>query len=191
MKTSLKSRMSLTHSLDDLPKAFEALLDEVHEVEERLQDENEEAEPEAIIQWYPAAEADFMQGLFQILPDTWLFGLLTEDNPAFEETIAKVCLKCGYRDLLWLRPDIGEKVFREILRKKSKDPMDYINYAHCLLLKGDRMMAVENYRQARSLCKNVKDFHNLFRPDRRMLVDHGVPMEHVYLLEDKLLERDA
>ena len=64
--------------------------------------------------------------------------------------------------------------------------MDYINYGHCLLLRGDRMMAYENYRQARSMCKNAKEFYALFRPDRRQLVEHGVPVEQVYLIEDQL-----
>ena len=69
--------------------------------------------------------------------------------------------------------------------------MDYINYGHCLLLKGDRMMAFENYRQARQLCGNVKDFFNLFRPDRRQLVDCGVPVEFIYLIEDQLLKGNS
>ena len=175
-------------SLDDLPKALQTLIDEVEDVREHMQEENEDAEPEALIQWYPASESDYMKGLFEILPDTWVFDLLTADNPEFEKTVASVCLKCGYRDFLWLHPDVAEKVFREKLRKKSKDPMDYINYAHCLLLKGDRMMAVENYRQARSLCKNVKDFYNLFRPDRAALAEKGVPLEHVYMIEDQLFQ---
>ena len=48
-------------------------------------------------------------------------------------------------------------------------------------------MAYETYRQARTLCKNSKEFFALFRPDRRALVDHGIPVEIVYLIEDKLL----
>ena len=65
--------------------------------------------------------------------------------------------------------------------------MDYIRYAHSLLLQGDRMMAFENYKQARQLCGSSKEFFNLFRPDRKQLVEHGVPIEHVYMIEDHLL----
>jgi hypothetical protein len=36
------------------------------------------------------------------------------------------------------------------------------------------------------MCKHVKDFYALFRPDRGELVDRGVPLEQVYLIEDKL-----
>ena len=46
-------------------------------------------------------------------------------------------------------------------------------------------------RQARQLCGNVKDFFNLFRPDRRQLVDCGVPVEFIYLIEDQLLKGNS
>ena len=49
------------------------------------------------------------------------------------------------------------------------------------------MMAYENYRTAREMCKGAKEFFALFRPDRRQLVDRGVPIEQVYLIEDQLL----
>lgn len=141
----------------------------------------------AIIQWFPSSEAEYMSGLIQILPDTWVFHVLTEGNQSVEQTLAQVMLKCGYREMLWEHPDVAEKVYRGILRKKGdKNPMDYINYAHSLMLKGDRMMAYENYKQARGMCKNVKEFYSLFRPDRSELVDRGVPVEQVYLIEDML-----
>ena len=47
-------------------------------------------------------------------------------------------------------------------------------------------MAFENYKQARQMFHSVKDFYALFRPDRGVLVDHGVPVEQVYLIEDQL-----
>ena len=50
------------------------------------------------------------------------------------------------------------------------------------------MMAYENYRQARQLCGSHKEFVALFRPDRKELVDHGIPMEHVYQMEDRLIK---
>jgi len=52
-------------------------------------------------------------------------------------------------------------------------------------------MAYESYRQARAMCKSPKEFFALFRPDRRELVEHGVPVEQVYLIEDQLLKGDA
>jgi len=166
-------------SLADVPAALEEIL--------KATDINEEKN--AIIQWYPSTEIEFMEGLMQILPDTWVYHVLADDNPAIEEVLAQTMLKCGYREMLWAHPQAAEKIFRQKLRQKGKKtPLDYINYAHCLMLKGDRMMAFENYRQARSMCNNVKEFYSFFRPDRGDLVDHGVPVEQVYLIEDQLFQ---
>ena len=77
-------------------------------------------------------------------------------------------------------------MYLEKLRKGKGEALDYIYYAHCLLLKGDRLMAFENYKQARQMFNSVKEFYALFRPDRSALVDHGVPLEQVYLIEDQL-----
>ena len=143
----------------------------------------------ALVQWFPSSEMDYLAGLMRILPDTWVYDVLTADNASVELIITQELLKNGYRESLWEHPTVAEQVFREKLRKKgTKTPQDYINYAHCLLFRGDRMMAYENYRQARNMCKNVKDFYNLFRPDRGNLVDHGVPLEQVYLIEDQLFQ---
>ena len=89
-------------------------------------------------------------------------------------------------DLVWDKTDRAERWLVQRLRSDKATTMDYINYGHCLMLRGDRMMAYENYRQARSMCKTAKVFYTLFRPDRHLLVEHGVPVEQVYLIEDQL-----
>ena len=99
-------------------------------------------------------------------------------------------LSVGIMDMLWEHIDEASQYLRKQFRKGSVSPLDYINYGHCMLLQGDRLMAYENYRVARQLCKNSKDFFTLFRPGRRALVDHGVPLEQVYFLEDQLLNTD-
>ena len=143
----------------------------------------------AVVQWFPSSEIEFLEGLMHILPDTWVYNVLTEGNPGAEQYLAQTLLENGFRNVLWSHPDLAEKVYRAKLRKKGeKNAQDYINYAHCLLLRGDRMMAFENYRQARVLCKNVKEFYGLFRPDRSELADHGIPLEQVYLIEDQLFQ---
>ena len=139
----------------------------------------------------PQMNDEYLSQLIPIIPQTWLYALLVENSTQREHEFAITSLVAGCRDFMWDYPEMAERVFLEKLRDGANQPMDYINYAHCLLMRGDRMMAYENYKQARQLCGSSKEFFNLFRPDRRMLVDHGVPMEHVYLLEDKLLERDA
>lgn len=140
----------------------------------------------SVVQWMPNSESEYLVGLMQVLPQTWLYEELVAGNAEREERLIRTAIKAGYHDMMWIRPEYSEQVYRSILRKGSKNPVEYINYAHCLLLKGDRMMAFENYRIARNLCKNVKDFYALFRPDRGELVDRGIPLEQVYLIEDKL-----
>ena len=138
-------------------------------------------------EWAPKEETKYMEELVNNLPDTWLYEVLVSGNEAKENTLAFVGLQCGYRDMMWNHPELGERVYRDLLRKGSDKPQDYVNYAHCLLLKGDRMMAYENYKQARQLCGSLRDFYDLFRPDRRALVEHGVPLDYVYALEDNLV----
>lgn len=144
-----------------------------------------------VLKFIPQTSDSYISQLVPLIPQTWLYALLIENSTDREQIFALACLKAGYRDYMWDYPVVAEHVFLNKLRDGANQPMDYINYAHCLLMRGDRMMAYENYKQARQLCGSSKEFFNLFRPDRRMLIDHGVPMEHVYLLEDKLLERDA
>ena len=170
--------------LKEMP-SMEQLPDELKKI---IHEAGLEKASNAIIQWFPASEGEYLMNLVQILPDTWIFNTLTEDNLVAERVIAEVCLKSGYKDWLWEHTEMAEKIFRTKLRKGSRTAIDYISYAHCLLLKGDRMMAFENYRQARSICKNVKEFYGLFRPDRSMLVEKGVPVEQVYLIEDQLFQ---
>lgn len=150
-----------------------------------------EEEMGSMMAWIPKSEQEYMTGLMQILPQTWLYEVLVLGNEERERRLTVDMLGIGNRELMWRQPDAAEAYFVDCLRRGSVNPSDYINYAHCLLLKGDRMMAFENYRQARQLCKTSKDFYALFRPDRRVLADHGIPLEQIYLLEDQLLKGDA
>lgn len=141
-----------------------------------------------LAEWVPKEEEQYMAELVNNLPGTWLYEVFVSGNPAREKELAYVAVRSGYRDYMWAHPDIAEQVYRDILRDGTDKPADYINYAHCLLLKGDRMMAYENYKLARQMCGALKPFYELFRPDRRALVEHGVPLEHVYAIEDNLVQ---
>ena len=128
-----------------------------------------------------------MQGIVEILPDTWIYSALIGDSAERAGQMAIIYLSVGRMDLLWDNTETAAKWLLNQLREGSKSPVDYINYAHCMLLQGDRMMAYEYYHQARLLCKGAKEFFALYRPDRRALVDHGIPVEQVYLMEDQLI----
>ena len=129
-----------------------------------------------------------MRSIIDILPDTWVFSVIVGESYERQNRMALTYLSVGRMDMMWDNIELASRWLLEHLRKgNANSPKDYINYGHCMLLQGDRVMAVENYRQARQLCKSSKEFFNLFRPDRKALVDHGVPIEQVYLIEDQLL----
>ena len=134
------------------------------------------------------SEKDYMRSIIDILPDTWVYNVVVGEDYTRQNQIALAYLSIGRMDMLWENIELASRWLLEHLRKGSNNPLDYINYGHCLLLQGDRVMAYENYRQARQLCKSSKEFYNLFRPDRKALVDHGVPIEQVYLIEDQLIK---
>ena len=163
--------------VEDLPEELQNLLELTGEKENM----------DGVVSWMPATEQAYMQGLVDILPETWVYSALMGDSQERTQQMAIVYLSVGRMDLLWDHTDVAARWLRKQLRDGSSSPMDYINYGHCMLLQGDKMMAYEHYRQARNMCKSPKDFFALYRPDRRQLVDHGIPVETVYLLEDQLI----
>lgn len=163
--------------VEDLPEELQSLLELTGEKDNM----------DGVVSWMPATEQAYMQGLVDILPDTWVYSALMGDSPERAQQMAIVYLSVGRMDLLWDHTDVAARWLRQQLRDGSDSPMDYINYGHCMLLQGDKMMAFEHYRQARNMCKSPKDFYALYRPDRRALVDHGIPVETVYILEDQLI----
>jgi len=147
---------------------------------------------EQILKVVPAVDdARYLAEIIPLIPNTWLYALLIEGSTEREQKFAYYSILAGNRDLMWDFPDVAERIYVGALRGGKNQPMDYINYAHCLLMRGDRMLAFENYLQARQLCGSSKEFFALFRPDRKQLVDHGIPVEHIYMIEDQLLEGHA
>lgn len=134
-----------------------------------------------------ADELSFNESLVRALPDTWLYQLLVLDDFRREHMLATAYLDIGRNDLMWDHLDTIELWLKDQLRQGHESAYFYINYGHCVLLRGDRMMAFELYKQARQRCASSKEFYSLFRPDRRALVDRGVPLEQIYLIEDKLI----
>ena len=177
-KMSLRDMLAKNElSYDDLPQELRDLLSMT----------NSEGDINGIASWVPGSEQEYLSGLIQILPDTWLYSVLIGDDARRLQAIQMMYLSIGKMDLMWDNLDAAERFLVHQLRGDKATAMDYINYGHCLMMRGDRMMAYESYRQAREMCKSSKEFFNLFRPDRRQLVDHGVPIEYVYLIEDQLL----
>ncbi len=164
--------------IDNLPEPIQELLG---------MDENKAESLDKIVSWMPESEKEYLAGVMSMLPDTWVFSVIVGENETRIQEIQKVYLAAGKMDLLWEQTDVAEQLLVERLSSSNATTMDYINYGHCCFIRGDRMMAFENYREARLRCKSAKAFFTMFRPDRRFLVEHGVPLDQVYLMEDKLL----
>ncbi len=164
--------------IDNLPEPIQELLG---------MDENKPESLDKIVSWMPESEKEYLAGVMSMLPDTWVFSVIVGENETRIQEIQKVYLAAGKMDLLWEQTDVAEQLLVERLSSSNATTMDYINYGHCCFIRGDRMMAFENYREARLRCKSAKAFFTMFRPDRRFLVEHGVPLDQVYLMEDKLL----
>jgi len=176
-----------TNWRDDIASGKLRIEDLPEELQQLLELTGESNSMDGVASWVPASEQEYMQGIVQIMPETWVFDAVIGDSKERAGKIAIVYLSVGHMDLLWNHTEVALTWLRQHLRTAKPTPMDYINYANCLLLKGDRMMAFEYYRRARHLCKGPREFFALFRPDRRQLVDHGVPIEQVYMLEDQLI----
>lgn len=166
---------------EDMPQELQSLLNQA----------GEESRLNGIQSIITNSEKEYMRSIIDILPDTWVYSVVVGESYERQNQMALTYLTVGRMDMLWDNIELASRWLLEHLRKGANTPQDYINYGHCLLLQGDRVMAVENYRQARQLCKSSKEFYNLFRPDRKALVDHGVPIEAVYLIEDQLLTANS
>lgn len=164
-------------SFDDLPEALKDLLGSTGDA----------PDIESIESWMPASENEYMAGITSILPDTWVYAVIVGDNAEREEKVALTYMTVGKMDMLWDNMDMAEGWLTQRLCSEQAAPIDYINYGHCCFVRGDRMMAYENYREARNRCKSAKEFFALFRPDRHFLVEKGIPVEQIYLMEDQLL----
>lgn len=163
---------------EDMPQELQSLLEQT----------GEDSSLSGIQSIITNSEKEYMRSIIDILPDTWVYSVIVGEGYEHQNRMALTYLTVGRMDMVWDNIELASRWLLEHLRKGANSPQDYINYGHCLLLQGDRVMAFENYRQARQLCKSSKEFFKLFRPDRKALVDHGVPIEQVYLIEDQLLK---
>lgn len=173
--------------LDEFKEGELALEDLPQELRDLLKLTGQKGDIDSIMSWLPESEQEYMQGIIQMLPDTWVYDAIVGENEQRAVALSFTYLSIGHMDLLWEHPKEAGKWLVHCLRAGNGTPQDYINYGHCLLLQGDKMMAFENYKTARQMCKSAKEFYSLFRPDRRALVDHGIPVEAVYLIEDQLI----
>lgn len=177
MKISLNDIRSMLSS-EEIPE----------EIQSAIQDQLPDTDlPGEVVSFRPSSELDYLKGLIEILPNTWVYSLIVGDSDERAARMDILYLENGKMEHFSDHLADAEQVLLERLTSDKASPADYINYAHCCFIRGDRMMAYEYYREARTKSKNAREFFAIFRPDRRILVEHGVPVEQVYLMEDQLL----
>ena len=170
---------------DDLPPEMRELIDSTSDNE----DETLMDKLNRMAKYIPHTETEYMEVIVSILPDTWVFDVIIGEDEARMAQMEEIYLHLGYMDLMWDRWEEAEEWLLQRLRSNKATVKDYINYGHCCFLRGDRMMAYENYREAKRRCKSTKEFFELFRPERRMLMEKNIPLEQIYLMEDQLLRQ--
>lgn len=183
---------STTVKLKDLLKSkdfdSENIPSELKNLLQQVQQSSENVNIEEVVNWMPNDENEYLAGLIAILPQTWLYSLVVGDDIDRAKKLANTYLDAGMMDLMWNNLDEAEEQLVEQLRSDKVCAQDYLNYGHICFIKKDRIMAYENYKQARQMVGSAKKFFSLFRPDRGILVSKGVPVEHIYLMEDQLLK---
>lgn len=146
---------------------------------------------EDVITIMPESEREYLTEIVASLPNTWVYDVIIgEDNSEREQAINMAYLSIGGLDYMEDNLDIAEQFLVERIRTGNAYAIDYINYGHCCFIRGDRLMAFENYRQARNMCKSLKEFYAIFRPGRTLLAEKQVPLEQIYLMEDHLVDAD-
>lgn len=99
----------------------------------------------------------------------------------------RIRFRIGWCALLTGEYELAEQYMIGRLRQKNVTIDDYINYGHLCWVRGDRLTAYENYREARRMSNSIKRFKESFCPDRKLLTQMGIPLDQVYLMEDNLV----
>ena len=180
---------STRHSLKEVMNLNDIKPDELpNTLKDMLGSETTDDELEHVVSYVPQSEDDYMSGLIFVLPETWVFDAIVGDDEDRMRAISEAYLEAGTMDMWWDNLDEAEQIITEQLRSEHPIAQDYINYGHICFVRGDKLMAYENYREARRMLGSSKKFLSLFRPDRRFLIDKGLTLEDVYLMEDHLLQ---
>lgn len=140
-----------------------------------------------IVSSAPASENQYFDELITLFPNTWLCGVLVGEDEYRQQMLRASYIAAGRMDLSWDDIDEAEQWIITRLRDGHPTYRDYINYAHICFLRGDRLMAYENYMEARRMVGSAKKFFKVFRPDRNYLSERGIPLEQIYLMEDNLI----
>ena len=79
------------------------------------------------------------------------------------------------------------RYFHRLEEMNKTNEIDWINMGHIHFIQGNRMDAYQSYRRAMMQMADLKKFLAAFRPDRPLLVEKGIRLDEVYLMEDQLI----
>ena len=77
--------------------------------------------------------------------------------------------------------------YQKIMASDNRKMIDVMNYGHFLFVQSERAEAFRHYKLALSMNDTLKAFLEVFRPDRRILLEKGIPTSDIYLMEDQLI----
>ena len=121
---------------------------------------------------------------------TWVSDYILEEKENWRNKIETLAVSVGRIEYFSGTLSELETIILNNLRKGSNATYDYINYAHCCLIRNDRTMAVEYYRKALSLSKSYQTFCQDFRSHMDFLLKNNISPEIVELIEDHLFRDD-
>lgn len=106
--------------------------------------------------------------------------LLHPDSPAVIRSIGWCALMCD--DL-----EASYNYYSRLAAIGKEKPIDWLNQGHLHFIRGERMEAFRFYHRCLLQSPGLKDFLQMFRPDRRFLMEKGLSKDEIYLMEDQLI----
>ena len=79
------------------------------------------------------------------------------------------------------------RYFKRLEETNTTNANDWINMGHIHFIQDKRMDAYQSYKRAMMQMADLKKFLAAFRPDRPLLVEKGIRLDEVYLMEDQLI----
>ena len=79
------------------------------------------------------------------------------------------------------------RYFKRLEETNTTNAIDWINMGHIHFIQDKRMDAYQSYKRAMMQMADLKKFLAAFRPDRPLLVEKGIRLDEVYLMEDQLI----
>lgn len=84
--------------------------------------------------------------------------------------------------------ETSEKYYNKIHDLNRQKPIDDLNMGHLFFVQGRRMEALQAYQRCLLQQDSIRQFLDIFRPDRKYLLEKGIQKNDVYFMEDQLIQ---